>query len=39
MDEKNLSHSPWDCKYHIVFGVKFQRKDKSGYRENPQEVV
>ena len=30
MDEKNLLHSPWDCKYHIVFGVKFLRKEIYG---------
>jgi len=30
MDEKSLSHSPWDCKYHIVFGVKFLRKEIYG---------
>jgi len=27
MGEKSLSHSPWDCKYHIGFGMKFQRKE------------
>jgi len=27
MDEKSLSHSLWDCKYHIVFGVKFLREE------------
>ena len=27
MDEKSLSHSRCDCKYHIVFGVKFPRKE------------
>jgi putative transposase len=26
MDEKSLSHTRWDCKYHIVFAVKFRRK-------------
>ena len=30
MDEKSLSHSPWDCKYHIVFGGKFLRKEIYG---------
>jgi len=30
MDEKSLSHSCWDCKYHIVFGVKFPRKEIYG---------
>ena len=44
MDEKSLSHSPWDYKYHIVFGGELPEernlwKDKSGYRENPQGIV
>ena len=30
MDEKSLSHSHWDCKYHIVFAVKFWRKEIHG---------
>ena len=30
MDEKSLSHSRWDCKYHIVFAVKFRRKEIYG---------
>ena len=30
MDEKSLSHSRCDCKYHIVFGVKFLRKEIYG---------
>ena len=27
MDEKSLSHSRWDRKYHIVFAVKFRREE------------
>ena len=30
MNEKSLSHSRCDCKYHIVFGVKFLRKEIYG---------
>lgn len=26
MDENHLSHSTWDCKYHVVFGSKYRRK-------------
>ncbi len=26
MDEKSLSHTRWDCKYHIVFSPKYRRK-------------
>ena len=25
-DENSLSHTKWDCKYHIVFSPKFRRK-------------
>ena len=24
MDENHLSHSTWDCKYHVVFGSKYR---------------
>jgi len=30
MDEKSLSHTKWECKYHIVLGVKFRRKEIYG---------
>ena len=30
MDEKSLAHSKWECKYHIVWGVKFRRKEIYG---------
>jgi len=30
MDEKSLSHTKWECKYHIVWGVKFRRKEIYG---------
>jgi len=26
MDESSLSHTRWDCKYHIVFSPEFRRK-------------
>jgi len=26
MDESSLSHTRWDCKYHIVFSPKYRRK-------------
>jgi len=26
MDEQSLSHTKWECKYHIVFAPKYRRK-------------
>ena len=26
MDKDSLAHSKWNCKYHIVFAPKYQRK-------------
>ena len=26
VDENSLSHTRWDCKYHIVFSPKYRRK-------------
>ena len=26
MDVNSLSHTKWNCKYHIVFAPKFRRK-------------
>ena len=26
MDSNSLSHTKWNCKYHIVFAPKFRRK-------------
>ena len=26
MDEDSLSHSTWDCKYHVVFSSKYRTK-------------
>lgn len=30
MDENSLSHTRWECKYHIVFAVKFRGKEIYG---------
>jgi putative transposase len=30
MDESSLSHTKWECKYHIVFAPKFRRKEIYG---------
>ena len=35
-DNKILSHSTWNCKYHIVFAPKYRRK--VFYEEHRQEV-
>ena len=26
MDNNSLSHTTWNCKYHIVFAPKYRRK-------------
>ena len=26
MDNNSLSHTKWNCKYHIVFALKYRRK-------------
>ena len=26
MDSNSLSHTKWNCKYHIVFAPKYRRK-------------
>ena len=26
-DSQSLSHTKWNCKYHIVFAPKFRRKE------------
>ena len=26
MDKNSLSHTSWNCKYHIVFAPKYRRK-------------
>ena len=26
MDNNSLSHTKWNCKYHIVFAPKYRRK-------------
>ena len=30
IDESSLSHTRWDCKYHIVFSPKYRRKEIYG---------
>ena len=30
MDESSLSHTRWECKYHIVFAPKYRRKEIFG---------
>jgi len=30
MDTSSLSHTTWECKYHIVWAVKFRRKEIYG---------
>ena len=32
MDKLTLSHTTWDCKYHVVFAPKFRRKAFYGSR-------
>ncbi len=32
MDNKTLSHTTWNCKYHIVFAPKYRRKAFYGSR-------
>ncbi len=27
MDNNSLSHTTWNCKYHMVFCTKIQKKD------------
>ena len=36
MDEyETLSHTTWDCKYHIVFIPKYRRKTHQGQERDP----
>jgi putative transposase len=37
MDVSSLSHSKWNCKYHIVFAAKYRRK--VAYRELKQDIA
>ena len=30
MDENSLAHTKWECKYHIVFALKYRRKEIYG---------
>ena len=33
-DDSSLSHTRWNCKYHIVFMLKYRRKTKSRHWPN-----
>ena len=33
MDSNSLSHTKWNCKYHIVFAPKYRRKVAYGIAE------
>ena len=35
-DNRSLSHTTWNCKYHIVFAPKYRRK--MFYREKREEI-
>lgn len=37
MDISSLSHSKWNCKYHIVFALKYRRK--VSYKELKQDIA
>ena len=37
MDISSLSHSKWNCKYHIVFAPKYRRK--VAYEELKQNIA
>ena len=40
MDDKSLTHTRWNCTYHIVFIPKFRRKVMYGQvREDVREVI
>ena len=34
MDNNSLSHTRWNCKYHIVFSPKYRRKEIYGKLRN-----
>lgn len=36
-DNKILSHSTWNCKYHIVFALKYRRK--IFYESHRREII
>jgi REP-associated tyrosine transposase len=33
MDSNSLSHTKWNCKYHIIFAPKFRRKEIYGKKK------
>ena len=43
-DMNSLTHTTWNCKYHIVFAPKYRRKvfyegEEAGGRRNPENAV
>ena len=34
-DVNSLSHTSWNCKYHVVFAPKYRRKVFFGENHNP----
>ena len=38
IDESSLSHTKWNCMYHIVFIPKFRRKSIRVYMESYVEI-
>lgn len=39
MDVNSLSHSKWECKYHVVFASKFRRKVIYIYGQLKQDIA
>ena len=40
MDDSSLSHTRWNCQYHIVFVPKYRRKTMYGkVREDMREIL
>jgi len=43
IDNNSLTHTKWDCKYHIIFVPKYRKnniwKDKNGYRKNIKKIA
>ena len=37
MDNNSLSHTKWNCKYHIVFAPKYRRK--VAYGKIKQDII
>ena len=43
LDVSSLAHTKWECKYHIVFALKYRRQviweDKARHRSDVKEIV